>query len=36
MQIALIGKNTLYKLSLPKTVVGNYWLTDQNKKMKKS
>lgn len=35
MQIALIGKNTLYKLSLPKTVVGNYWLTDQNKKNEK-
>ena len=35
MQIALIGKDTLYKLSLPKTVIGNYWLTDQNKKNEK-
>lgn len=30
MRITLIGKNTLYELSLPKTVEGNYWLTDQN------
>mgnify|MGYP003378794569 FL=1 len=29
MRITLIGKNTLYELSLPKTVEGNYWLTDQ-------
>ncbi len=30
MQITLVGKNILYKLSLPKTVQGNYWLTDGN------
>ena len=35
MQIALIGKDTLYKLSLPKNVEGNYWLTDHKEKKKK-
>lgn len=35
MQIALIGKNTLYKLSLPKNVEGNYWLTDHKEKNEK-
>ena len=32
MQLTLIGKNTLYKLSLPRVVEGNYWLTDHKKK----
>ena len=35
MQIALIGKNTLYKLSLPKNVEGNYWLTNHKEKNEK-
>lgn len=35
MQIALIGKDTLYKLSLPKNVEGNYWLTDHKEKNEK-
>ncbi len=35
MQIVLIGKNTLYKLSLPKNTEGNYWLTDQKEKNEK-
>ena len=35
MQIVLIGKNTLYKLSLPKNVEGNYWLTNEKEKNEK-
>ena len=35
MQIVLIGKNVLYKLSLPKNVEGNYWLTDNKEKNEK-
>lgn len=35
MQLALIGKNTLYRLSLPKIVQGNYWLTDHKEKGEK-
>lgn len=32
MRITLTGKNSLYKLSLPKIVQGNYWLTDERGK----
>ena len=28
MIVTLIGKNRLYKLVLPKNIVGSYWLTD--------
>ena len=28
MKVYLIGKNIMYKLNLPQTVEGNYWLTD--------
>jgi len=28
----LIGKNSMYKINLPKTAIGNYWLCDNNNK----
>ena len=36
MQLVLIGKDVLYKLSLPKLVQGNYWLTNNNKDNEKN
>lgn len=35
MKLTLISKNVLYKISLPKVIQGNYWLTDQNEKREK-
>lgn len=36
MQLTLIGKNTLYKMSLPMVIEGNYWLTDHKKRMREN
>lgn len=30
MLVTLIGKNTIYKLSLPKTAIGNYWISNKS------
>ncbi len=30
MLITLIGKNIIYKLVLPRTAIGNYWVSDSN------
>lgn len=30
MQVTLIGKNSMHKIILPQTVVGNYWISDKN------
>lgn len=29
MLVTLIGKNTIYKLNLPKTAIGDYWISDK-------
>ncbi len=34
MKVTLIGKSTMYKLNLPQTIMGNYWLTnDKGRKL---
>ncbi len=33
MLLTLIGKNTMDKLMLPKIAIGNYWLSDREKKL---
>lgn len=30
MIVSLIGRNNIYKVTLPQTPVGNYWITDNN------
>lgn len=35
MLVALIGKNRIYKIVLPQTAIGNYWLTDGTEKERK-
>lgn len=35
MLVVLIGKNSINKITLPQTILGNYWLTDENNKDKK-
>ena len=32
MIVTLIGKNTMYRLKLPKNTTGNYWITGKNNK----
>ena len=32
MLVTLIGKNVMYKIKLPKVIVGNYWITNENNK----
>lgn len=32
MVVTLIGKNNLYKIKLPKIIIGNYWITNDNGK----
>lgn len=35
MLVTLIGKNKIYKMTLPQIPVGNYWLTDNSEKERK-
>ena len=32
MIVTLIGKNVMYKIKLPKIIMGNYWITNENNK----
>lgn len=35
MLVTLIGKNLIYKIALPQTPIGNYWITDKNREDEK-
>ena len=35
MLVTLIGKNSVYKIKLPQTPIGNYWISDKDSKIEK-
>ncbi len=35
MLATLVGKNTIYKINLPQTTIGNYWISDKSEEIEK-
>ena len=31
----LVGKNSIYKINLPQTTIGNYWISDKSGEIEK-
>lgn len=32
----LVGKNSIYKINLPQTTIGNYWISDKSGEIEKN
>lgn len=35
MLVTLIGKNSIYKINLPQTTIGNYWISDKSEEIER-